>query len=439
LESKHNASASSIKEKVSYFKFEIADRLDRMSFEFGYDDKFRGIRNGFFKAVPKLLVSLTGVLLYAVTVNWIGNGDLRGLLINIAASLISIPVIFLCYDIWQDRSKRRVNEFAYEKVFSMVYEHIEDIEEICKVIMNGMMCYFRCGWAIYDDADASQIKVRMTNYGKTRMYAEEEEDFDFGRFGFRGGDDENEHAYVNPDYSDEDYEEDMFRIADEEEYADGIYGFDKDTIVPYLIEQRYLGYQIYGLSFNDIYEEEQKILRNTFIMDRLDEDQLYRVLRLFEAVEHLNAFMLDHGYDGDLFLKLDGYQVKGLVVRRESGKDDSCPDTAKEQSREPKSAEKASVNKDTHAPTGTTATKMEPEYKLHDHISVSAYSLWYKDEELEKNLDFDFLVDTPESAVNAVYMLNPEYLIYFGDLITDVLSRIRDVTNEGLPSKRKRG
>ena len=147
MESKHNASASSIKERVSHFKFEIADRLDRMSFEFGYDDKFRGIRNGFFKAVPKLLVSLTGVLLYVVTVNWIGNGDLRGLLINIAASLISIPVIFLCYDIWQDRSKRRVNEFAYKKVFSMVYEHIEDIEEICKVIMNGMMCYFRCGWA----------------------------------------------------------------------------------------------------------------------------------------------------------------------------------------------------------------------------------------------------------------------------------------------------
>jgi len=73
--------------------------------------------------------------------------------------------------------------------------------------------------------------------------------------------------------------------------------------------------------------------------------------------------------------------------------------------------------------------KSEQVGRRSDRISVDAWSLWYKDEEMEKNLDFDFLVDMPASAANAVYIVNPDYLIYFGDLITDVLSRVQDVTN----------
>lgn len=62
---------------------------------------------------PKLLVITVGVGRYGVAVTWL-HGDLRGLIISVGGGLVSIPLVFIFYEIWQEKSHRKLNESVYE-------------------------------------------------------------------------------------------------------------------------------------------------------------------------------------------------------------------------------------------------------------------------------------------------------------------------------------
>lgn len=68
------------------------------------------VRNFFLKMVPYLLSIIGGVVLFKLTENNIHDEDLAGLVTNIAASLLAIPLVFILYDYSNYLVSRRLNK-----------------------------------------------------------------------------------------------------------------------------------------------------------------------------------------------------------------------------------------------------------------------------------------------------------------------------------------
>ena len=62
---------------------------------------------------PKLLVIAAGVSLFLLASELLED-DLKSLVIGIGGSLISIPLVFISYEVWQKKSHRKINESVYE-------------------------------------------------------------------------------------------------------------------------------------------------------------------------------------------------------------------------------------------------------------------------------------------------------------------------------------
>lgn len=68
------------------------------------------VRNFFLKMIPYLLSIIGGVVLFKLTENNIHDEDLAGLVTNIAASLLAIPLVFILYDYSNYLVSRRLNK-----------------------------------------------------------------------------------------------------------------------------------------------------------------------------------------------------------------------------------------------------------------------------------------------------------------------------------------
>lgn len=68
------------------------------------------LRNLLLKAIPYILSIVGGVILFKLTENNIKNEDLAGLVTNIAASLLAIPLVFILYDYSNYLVSRRLNK-----------------------------------------------------------------------------------------------------------------------------------------------------------------------------------------------------------------------------------------------------------------------------------------------------------------------------------------
>ena len=67
------------------------------------------LRNVLLKSIPYLLSIIGGLVLFLVTKDNIHNPDWVDLINNIAASLLSIPIVFLLYDYSNYRISRKLN------------------------------------------------------------------------------------------------------------------------------------------------------------------------------------------------------------------------------------------------------------------------------------------------------------------------------------------
>lgn len=68
------------------------------------------IRNVFLKTIPYMLSIAGGLVLFKLTENNIHDADLAGLITNIAASLLAIPLVFILYDYSNYLVSRRLNK-----------------------------------------------------------------------------------------------------------------------------------------------------------------------------------------------------------------------------------------------------------------------------------------------------------------------------------------
>lgn len=330
-----------------------------------------------YKTWPKMAVTLCGVALYLAAIGVDQEArHLSSLLIGISAALIAVPVMFVAYDFWQERSNRQLNQEAFGYAGN----------EMGRIMLRvkGLMSALLYGYFIYFDPDDIQV-----------------DDRDFHRHIIRM----NETSKIRPDEDGQLYQE-KFQLSDYDfGEPDDICAIEKDEVVPILNEVRYLGYQIQDLEIDEAIDELEELLKNYFIMRRLDDQQSAVIVHLLQSLKMLDNILSQRE---DLFLCAD-LEVTGFKVQSE----------------------------------GTE----------HKARNLKMYSLYYTEEDLgqstqppqeqhalegpyvpyEQLLDRKILEDPDEDSLLKVYVVNPDFYIIFGDLITEVLSCVRDwrETREG--------
>jgi len=130
----------------------------------------RRLARSSLKLLPKLLVVLVGIGLYYLVTNYL-EGDLKSLLIGISSTLISIPFIFIFYEIWQEKAHRKLNSSAYEFAQNQMTVNIASIKEKLEIFIHGAFCYFdRPGYVVNDSIPANGQILLSARYGPIVMF-----------------------------------------------------------------------------------------------------------------------------------------------------------------------------------------------------------------------------------------------------------------------------
>ncbi|MBO7243883.1 MAG: hypothetical protein J6V53_01185 [Alphaproteobacteria bacterium] len=70
----------------------------------------------FTKLLPFLVAFCSGICLYVLTDKYITNSGLNNLLINVASGLVSIPLVFIFYDVINQITSRKLHNTLFESV-----------------------------------------------------------------------------------------------------------------------------------------------------------------------------------------------------------------------------------------------------------------------------------------------------------------------------------
>ncbi|WNK20123.1 hypothetical protein P1P91_00025 [Halomonas piscis] len=216
------------------------------------------------KLLPKLLVVLVGIGLYFLITTYL-EGDLKSLLVGISSTLISIPFIFIFYEIWQEKAHRKLNSSAYEFAQNQMTANIASIKEKLETFTQGAFCYFdRPGYVVNDD-DIENIRIETL---------------------------------------------DAELLADVDEWEHDLLDFELANTFEAIVDARYLGFQLRDLSVEEESNDFQALLVNSFIMDRLDDDKTRVIIHLVQTVKMLQSFLSLHH---DVFVR-SSIRIHGLQI-----------------------------------------------------------------------------------------------------------------------------
>lgn len=288
------------------------------------------------KILPKLIIVFVGFGLFFISDIYLKD-NIQGLFINISATLISIPIVFIVYEIWQEKTHRKLNESVYSFAKNEMTQNLLKIKEQMKFFMEGAFVYFVNNDIVIDDEDIGNIKLTMRE--KNQIENIDEEEF--------------------------------------ENNEDDIYSFEKDTIVPLIYDNRYLYFQILDLDISYLVEDMEKVLNNSFIMERLDDEKTQIIVHLIEALKMLDSFINLHD---DLFLKTD-IKIDNMEIEK---------------------------------------------------IDKNIYQLVYKEKDYKQILEIkEIFHKIKVDKLSKVYIINPDYCAIFGDLVHEVLDCIKNWIDSG--------
>ena len=288
------------------------------------------------KILPKLIIVFVGFGLFFISDIYLKD-NIQGLFINISATLISIPFVFIVYEIWQEKTHRKLNESVYSFAKNEMTQNLLKIKEQMKFFMEGAFVYFGNNDIVIDDEDIGNIKLTMRE--KNQIENIDEEEF--------------------------------------ENNEDDIYSFEKDTIVPLIYDNRYLYFQILDLDISYLVEDMEKVLNNSFIMERLDDEKTQIIVHLIEALKMLDSFINLHD---DLFLKTD-IKIDNMEIEK---------------------------------------------------IDKNIYQLVYKEKDYKQILEIkEIFHKTKVYKLSKVCIINPDYCAVFGDLVHEVLDCIKNWIDSG--------
>jgi len=326
-----------------------------------------------FKTWPKAAVAACGVGLFLLS--YFFSENIRNLLISISAALISVPVIFVAYELWNEKSHRQLNEDVYQYAENEMSQIMLKMKKHMSILVYGYCVYFDYNDIAIDDSNPCSHVIKMNETSK--IISDEDG------------------ATYQLKYQ-------MEECAESEH--DDICEIDKAGIVPIMADVRYLGYQIVDIQLDDIIDDLNELLKNYFIMSRLDDYESSIIVHLLEAAKMLNN-LLTVAKD-DLFLPTDLNVVgfKCAASDKKTGINDFNIYSLYYTEEDNQTANAKSTNLD--------ESKTQP---------------------YEQLLDKKILDETYSDRLMAVYVVNPDRYIILGDLVTEVLSCINEwrKTNAG--------
>ncbi|MCK4469415.1 MAG: hypothetical protein KAU60_13790 [Desulfobacterales bacterium] len=263
-----------------------------------------------------------------------------------------------------------MNEDAYLYAENEMGQIMLKMKRHMEQLVYGYCVYFDHDDIVVDDSDFANHVVRINETSKI-IHDEDGEPYQLK-------------------YQMEDYDEDE---------ADDICEIEKDEIVPIMADVRYLGYQVADIGIDDIVEDLNELLKNYFIMKGLDDNESSVIVHLLESAKMLNNFL--EVTKNDLFLPTDLSVVgfKCEVSDRKSIKGDFKVYSL--------------YYTEEHIPPGKSKLQNSHESKHRDHP-------------YEHLLDEKILGFADKDNLMTVYVVNPDYYIVFGDLVTEVLSCVHD-------------
>lgn len=204
----------------------------------------------FYSLLPKLLVILIGIGFYLLA-SYCLEGDLKGLVMGIASGLISIPLVFISYEIWQKKSQKKLNLSVYEFAERKVQASISAVHSKLELLIQGAFIYFDKGGILIDDSDIENIRIESYQH---------------------------EHD------------------IDDDLYDDSLLSFERINVFESLTDARYLKFQLSELTLTEELARLEKLLANAFIMERLEDEQVRAIIFLIETISLLEAFFNNHEY-----------------------------------------------------------------------------------------------------------------------------------------------
>jgi hypothetical protein len=262
--------------------------------------------------------------------------------------------------LWNDKSHKALNENVYRYAENEMGRAMLEIKAQMEMLLEGYCVYFDAGDVVLEDSGQGNYILQMRDEAKI-LY--DEDGMPYQR-------------KYQVDYDGE-FEADE---SDIEEY-------DIHTVFSIITDVQYLGYQICDIQFEDAIHRLDELIRNSFIMERMDDEENSVIIHLLEALRMLHSFVELHRQD--LFLRTD-ITVQGFEWE---------------------------LLKHQNALSGT----------------IGLYRLYYREKEegseklvYEQVLDEKVIIDAEENNLLSVYIVNPDYYTIFSDLINEVLSCIRD-------------
>lgn len=233
---------------------------------------------------PKLLVTGIGAALYIASF-WVSEHH-RELVQNISANIISIPIIFLIYEIWNKKAHHKLHETIYRYAGNEMSLAMADAKEAMNSLAYGICACLVDRPFLLDDRNVSHMKITM-------------------RDGYRiERDDEDEDHLLIAQNLDFDWEKE----GDDNE---DLFSLDKGTIVPVIAESFYLGFQIRALGLDNIIDRLGKLISNPFVMEKMNDEEATIIVEFDYALKMLQSFIASHE---DLFcetdIKIDGFEVE---------------------------------------------------------------------------------------------------------------------------------
>ena len=96
--------------------------------------RWRKITRFFRRHWPKLTTALIGVGLFALSCLF--TGRLQSFLDDLAVALFSIPIVFLFYELIDEKNHHNMMEYVYQYVDNHTFESVDDAIEAVRLLLD---------------------------------------------------------------------------------------------------------------------------------------------------------------------------------------------------------------------------------------------------------------------------------------------------------------
>lgn len=117
----------------------------------------------FLRLLPYTIAFIIGIIMYVVTVIHIKDANLNGLMMNIAAGLLSVPLVFICYEIVKEYCDKTVNESISEHLYFELNHSIISILT-CTAQLLGVKKISSEELTQYNQMNKSALKKMLQNF-----------------------------------------------------------------------------------------------------------------------------------------------------------------------------------------------------------------------------------------------------------------------------------